>query len=194
MVRASTSETNPDGGGSGIKHDCDCHLMCEKVELSHGNQDGVESLSVKCEFVVLASTVKEEVGKKINEFFPVAGKAAGKFLNLAVAAALITKDQWRQAREQAADIEIDENQLRGRQICAEVRLEKYVGKKVEYQGKSFANIGFRTYHPLDPKCTAWPKDQDAIQFVTYLVGDDGGSVQDTSEKHTPSTPAATGLW
>lgn len=193
MVKVETKEATE--GGSGIRTDCDCHLMVEKVELTHGNQDGVESTSVKCEFVVLAATVKEEVGKKINEFFPIAGKAAGKFLNLAVACGLITKDQWKQSRESSVYMEIDENLLRGKQFCAEIRMEPYVGKKVEYQGKKFANIGFRTYHVSDEKCKAWPKDPDAIQFATPLGQSSQSQSSQTQQTSPPNTAAATtSLW
>lgn len=168
MVKVQANDTNPDGGGNSIRVDCDCHLACEKVEITRYNHKGVENLSVKCDFFVLAASVASEGGKKISEFFPVSGKAAGKFLNLAVAAGLTTKEAWKQAQEAGQELEIDENLLVGRQICAAVRMEEYQGSKEEYKNKKFATIGFRTHHPRSEEVKNWIKDEEHLALVPAI--------------------------
>ena len=186
MVKVTANETNPEGGG-GISHDCDVHLMVEKVETSEKEGE----TSVKCEFVVLASTVKEEINKKINEFFACSGKAAGKFLNLAVAAGLTTKVAWAAAKEAGQEMEIDETQLKGRQICAQIRMEPYRGQDPKHLGKKFGNIGFRTYHVFSDEAKLIPKDTDAVSLLGPPPPNDSGTAGNGAKLPTqPTNPPA----
>lgn len=159
-----------------IDNDCGCHLMVEDVSLETKN-----GVSVKCVFTVLASTDPSQVGKTQTEYYPVDGKAVDKLYNLAEACGLITAQQRKAAAEQGVGLEIREDLLKAKQLCAKIQMEPNMRKNPatgatevdpEKPGP-YPRIGFRTFAVTDAKAKDIPKDQ---QFLA-LMGVSGASQQ-----------------
>jgi hypothetical protein len=174
-----------------VDADCKCHLMIEdySVETQHG-------MSVKCAFSVLASTSREQVGKKHTEFFPCEGKAVDKFYNLAEAAGLITADQRKNAAAQGVGLEVDETLLKGRQLCCEIKMEPNMRRNAatgateidpEKPGP-YPRIGFRTFAVTSDKAKDVPKDP---QFLALLGKQAGAVTQPQQPAPAATAPPAT---
>jgi len=151
-----------------IDADCDCHLLVEDQELS--TQYGT---AVKVSFQVLAATDKSQVGKTHSEFFKCEGKAVDMFYNLAEAVGLITAEQRKTAAAAGQGLSIDENLLKGRQLCASIKMEPNMRKNPatgatevdpEKPGP-YPRIGFRSFAVTSDKAVAIPKDP---QFLALL--------------------------
>jgi hypothetical protein len=168
MVRTSHEESK-----RMVDTNCDAHLMIDSVQVT--TQYGTQ---VECEMSILGCTDPAQVGKTIKEFFKVEGKAAGMFLNLAEAAGLITAEQRKAAHDQGVGMEIDETQLKGRQICASIKMELKLRKNpVTGQNEPdpenpgpFPKIGFNTFGVWSKKAEGIPKDQQFLAMVPKPAG------------------------
>jgi hypothetical protein len=153
------------GAGSAsqmIDADCKVHLMIDDA-IAESNDRGT---TVKVTFSVLAGTDHSQVGKRITEFFQCDGKAVDKFYNLAEAAGLITVEQRRAAAEQGVGMDVDETLLKGRQVCAEIKMELQMrtnpatgAREVDPEKPGpYPRIGFRTFALTSPRAKDIPKD------------------------------------
>ena len=181
------------GAGSAslmIDNDCGCHLLVEDVEVhtDHG-------VSVKCKFTVLASTDPGQAGKEQSEFFSCEGKAVDKFYNLAEACGVITAQQRKAAADQGAGLEVDEKLLKGRQLCASIKMEDNMRKNPstgQYEVDPekpgpFPRIGFRSFAVTDKKAEGIPKDQQFLGMISQQAGQQAQA----SQSQEPTTPPAT---
>lgn len=124
MVQIPTGETKPEGGG-GIDADCDCHFVIEGYE--DFSQDGSPRLVF--DFVVLASTDPNQVGKKRKgESFSLNANAAGRLLELACAVGLYSKPQWKADKEAGVDPDIPYQDSVGCQLCSQVHMKPFDSK------------------------------------------------------------------
>jgi hypothetical protein len=170
-----------------IDGDCGCHLLVEDASVET-SQAGV---SVKCTFCVLASTDSSQVGKKQTEYFSVDGKSVDKLYNLAQACGLITAEQRKAAAEQGMGLDIDEAQLKGKQFCAEIKMELNMRKNPAtgtaevdpVKPGPYPKIGFRSFSITDSKAKAIPKDQ---QFLGLIAG--GGQLQQPTQSQQTQQP------
>lgn len=153
------------GAGSAsqmVDADCKVHLMIDDA-IAESNDRGT---TVKVTFSVLAGTDHSQVGKRITEFFQCDGKAVDKFYNLAEAAGLITVEQRRAAAEQGVGMDVDETLLKGRQVCAEIKMELQMrtnpatgAREVDPEKPGpYPRIGFRTFALTSPRAKDIPKD------------------------------------
>ena len=179
-----------------IDTDCGCHLMIDKVELS--TQYGVQ---VNCTMSVLGCTDPAQVGKTITEFFKADGKAAGMFLNLAEAAGLITALDRRAAHDAGVGLDIDENLLKGKQICANVKMEPKLRKnpatgqnEIDPENPGpYPKIGFNTFGVWDRKAESIPRDQQFLAMVPRPAGQGPNpptAGQPSQAQPKPTAPAA----
>lgn len=152
-----------------IDVDCRCHLMVDDATA----ETSTYGTSVKVVFSVLASTDVSQVGKRLTEFFQVDGASVDKLYNIAEAMGLITHEQRKQAAERSVGMEIDETRMKGRQLCAEIKMEPNMRKNPatgnyevdpEKPGP-FPRIGFRSFSVFSPKAKDVPKDP---QFMAML--------------------------
>jgi hypothetical protein len=151
-----------------IDSDCGVHLMVHEVSLE--TQYGT---AVKIKFDVLAASDPKQVGKSHTEIFNVDDKQVDKFYNVAEAVGLITSDQRRQAAEQGVGLEIDENLLKGRQLCGLIKMEIKQVKDLATGGFKpdpekpgpFPRLGFRTFGVFDAKAKDIPKDQKILALL-----------------------------
>jgi len=145
-----------------IDADCKCHLMIDDA-VAETNDRGT---TVAITFSVLAGTDASQVGKRIKEFFQCDGNAVDKFYNVAEAAGLITTAQRREAAEKGVGMDIDETLLKGRQVCAEIKMEPNMrtnpatgAREIDPEKPGpFPRIGFRTFALTSPKAKDIPKD------------------------------------
>jgi hypothetical protein len=164
-----------------IDNDCGCHLMVEDASVEH-SQNGI---SVKCVFNVLASTDPAQNGKTQTEYYQVDGKAVDKLYNLAEACGLITVAQRKAAAEQGVGLEIDETQLKGRQLCAQVKMEPNMRKNPATGANEidplkpgpYPRIGFRTFSVTDAKAKDIPKDQQFLGIIAQAQAQGRQQVQ-----------------
>ncbi len=164
MVRASTAETNPDGGITSIDRDCDCHFFIDDVS-TETNDDGVPSVTVQMS--VVGCTDREMIGRKHGRYdsFGLGGKQATRFFLLCVKAGIMTHEFWAAAKAANQDIEIDENPLKGRQFCGGIRMEDYRGQDEKHKGKKFPRLGFRIGSVHDKEWSHVPKDPDLLPLA-----------------------------
>jgi hypothetical protein len=156
MVTFNASETSESGKGFGPGL---CHFVIEDgVESADGTKATISLLCV-------ASTNPANVNKKLDEvLFFVSTKGdrnEGAFSRLclfAVAAGLMTRAEWHRMRDAKQDISIEVGRLRGRQCVCELQMEDYKGSNEKFQGRQFANIGFRIYGLNDKEAAACPKN------------------------------------
>lgn len=185
MVRTSHEESK-----RMVDTNCEAHLMIDSVQVT--TQYGTQ---VECEMSILGCTDPAQVGKTIKEFFKTEGKAAGMFLNLAEAAGLITAEQRKQAHDQGVGMEIDETQLKGRQICASIKMEPKMRKNPvtgQYEPDPenpgpFPKIGFNTFGVWSKKADGVPKDPQMAAMVPKPAG--GTSTAKPSPSPAPQQQA-----
>ena len=159
MVRASTKESNPAGGGlipAGRYH----FSIEEAKEVVNGDR-----VNVEVHVTALAGTNPAGVGSTYKDFFPVVGKAVDRLFSLAVATGVLSKDTWNAAKQADADIEVNETEMIGRTFCGEIQLKEYKGQNAEHQGKHFPSLDFRIWSPTDPKAADIPKDPAVMKSL-----------------------------
>ena len=150
MVRVPTAETNPDGGsGDWLSNIGGFHFFVEDVQEGVSKEKQTPSLDVTC--VVLAGTDQSQVGRKTVNSLYLTPKNYNKLAEFAIAVGLITREDWKTAKDAGTDLEFDEQQMIGRSFCAEVEWD-------EYNGKKRPKIGFKVWDPRDPKAAHIPKD------------------------------------
>jgi hypothetical protein len=155
-----------------IDNDCGCHLMVEDVSVETQHET-----SVKCTFNVLASTDPGQVGKTLTEFYSVEGKSVDKLYNLAEACGLITPQQRKAAADQGVGMDINEALLKGRQLCAQIKMEPNLRKNPATGANEvnpekpgpFPRIGFRTFAVTDAKAKDIPKDRQFLGLMGQQV-------------------------
>jgi len=162
---------NPDEAKSGkyVDNACQAHLFIQDQELA-SNSNGE---AVKLTFTVLAATDPLQVGKELSDFFPCSGGAVNKFLNVAEAARLITAAQRAAAVQNKSPLAIDETQFKGRQICANIAMERKQvqdasGKWIDDPSstKSYPHVNFDTFDVASDKAKNIPKDQQMLAMFT----------------------------
>ncbi len=154
-------ECGPGSTSRMIDTDCKCHLLIEDQEMS--TQYGP---AVKLTCRVLAATDESQKGKIHSEFFQCDGNAVDKFYNLCEAVGLITAEQRKAATEAERGLNIDETLLKGRQFCAEIRMEPNIRKnpatgKPEVNPEKpgpYSRIDFRSFAVTSSKAKDIPKD------------------------------------
>lgn len=179
-----------------IDNDCGCHLLVQDVSV-----ESQYTTSVKCKFVVLAATDPGQAGKEHTEFFSVEGKSVDKFYNVCEATGVITRQQRKAAADQGVGMDIDEAQLKGRQLCAHVKMEPNMRKNPvtgepevdpEKPGP-YPRIGFRSFAVTDAKAKDIPKDRQFLAMVQQAagrqVGQQAGQVQATQVAPTQQQAA-----
>lgn len=183
MVKVVTSDVDMHkGGGPRIGND-KCHMMIEESMVVEGNY----GTQVKVEMTALAP--ENLIGAKYTEFFGFTDKdgnhspgAVKRFLLFCVKAGLMTLEQA-DAQAATGEIDIDETELVGRSVCVDFKLKPYKGQKAEHQGKSFPEMGFGVFSPLDKETDGWPKDPTIMAML-------GGAPTNGENAPTPSTPPA----
>lgn len=156
-----------------IDNDCGCHLLVQDVSV-----ESQYTTSVKCKFVVLAATDPGQAGKEHTEFFSVEGKSVDKFYNVCEATGVITHQQRKAAADQGVGMDIDEAQLKGRQLCAHVKMEPNMRKnpvtgELEVDPEKpgpYPRIGFRSFAVTDAKAKDIPKDRQFLAMVQQVAG------------------------
>lgn len=163
-----------------IDNDCWCHLMIDDAVA----ETSTYGTSVKVKFSVLACTDSSQVGKSLTEFFQVDGGAVDKLYNIAEAVGLITHEQRKAAAERNVGMDIDETRMKGRQLCAEIKMEQNMRKNVatgnyevdpEKPGP-FPRIGFRSFGVFSPKAKDIPKDQQFVRMLQQSAAAGQGQV------------------
>lgn len=160
---------DPGSGSRMIDTDCRCHLLIEDYEVQ-SNQYGV---SVKVVCSVLVSTDSAQAGKKHTEFFECSGNAVDKFYNLAEAVEIITAAQRKDAADRNVGLDVDETLLKGRQFCADVKMEPNMRKNAATGQRElnpekpgpYPRIGFNSYSVTSKRAEDVPKDP---QFIALL--------------------------
>ena len=178
-----------------IDNDCGCHLMVEDASVEH-SQNG--TTSVKCVFNVLASNDPTQAGKTQTEYYQVDGKAVDKFYNLAEACGLITAAQRKAAAEQGVGLDIDEALLKGRQFCAQIKMEPNMRKNPATGANEvdpvkpgpYPRIGFRTFAVTDAKAKDIPKDQQFLGLMAQVNGQQQQTQQQQQQQQTQQTQQA----
>ena len=151
-----------------IDVNCKCHLLIENQELATEYGTAVK---VSCQ--VLGATDPSQKGKLHTEFFQCDGDAVDKFYNLAEAVGLITAEQRKAAAEAGQGLVIDETLLKGRQFCAEIKMEPNMRKNVA-TGQAEVNaekpgpyprIAFRSFAVNSDKAKDIPKDPQSLALL-----------------------------
>jgi len=174
-----------------IDNDCGVHLMVSEVHVE--TQYGT---AVKIKFDVLAASDPKQTGKSHTEIFNVEDKQVDKFYNVAEACGLITAEQRRVAAEQGVGLDVDENLLKGRQLCGLIKMELKQVKDAATGGYKpdpekpgpYPRLGFRTFCVFDAKAKDIPKD---AKFLALLGGGGSGSQQPTAGATAPRSSAPT---
>ena len=185
MVRTSHEEA-----ARRVDNNCKAHLMIDEVSFEQ------QYNSVKCKMSILGATDPSQIGKSTTEFFKTDGKAAGMFLNLAEAAQLITREQRRAAHEQGVGMDIDESQLKGRQICATIKMEPKLRRNpVTGQNEvdpedpgPYSRIGFDTYGIWDQKAAGIPLDMQFASMIPKPAGWTQGPQPPAAGQPAPAQP------
>jgi len=141
------------------------HFSVAGVEF---NERG--TLVLDCE--VLAGTVPGQEGKVHREYFnaPNENSKPGvkkRFLQLALATGIVTKDQLDQIKQSGQPFSPDWNLMVGRQFCGEVTIEEYVAN--DGTTKSSAKLGFNIWSLQSPKAQGIPLAS------TFTEGEEGGA-------------------
>ena len=161
-------ECGPGSTSRMIDADCKCHLLIEDQEMSTRYGPAVK---LTCR--VLSATDESQKGKAHSDFFQCDGNAVDKFYNLCEAVGLITAEQRKTAIEAGRGLSIDETLLKGRQFCAEIRMEPNIRKNPatgapevdpEKPGP-YPRIGFRSFATTSPKAKDIPKDPQFLEMV-----------------------------
>lgn len=179
---------DPGSASRMIDGDCKCHLLIESQEVS--TQYGT---AVKVSFQVLAASDPSQKGKTHSEFFPCEGRAVDRFYNLAEAAGLITAEQRKMAIKGDQGLAVDEALLKGRQVCAEIKMEPNKRKNpltgaLEIDPEKpgpYPRIAFRSFAVNSEKAKDIPKDQ---QFLAMLQQQSAGTRQATPPQQQPQQP------
>lgn len=172
-----------------IDGDCKCHLFIESQELST-SQYGT-SVKVSCQ--VLGATDPSQKGKLHTEFFQCEGNAVDKFYNLAEAVGLITAEQRKAAVEANQGLAIDETLLKGKQFCAEIKMEPNMRKNpstgaLEVDPEKpgpYPRIAFRSFAINSEKAKDIPKDP---QFLAMLQQQPGAAQQTVPPQQQSQQP------
>ena len=152
-----------------IDADCKCHLLIEDYELS--TQYGA-AVKVSCQ--VLGAADKSQIGKQHTEFFQCEGNAVDKFYNLCEAVGLVTVEERKAAAEAGVGLVIEESLLKGRQVCAEIKMEPNMRNNPatgnpevnpEKPGP-YPRIGFRSFSVHSDKAKDIPKDPEFIGMLS----------------------------
>ena len=170
-----------------IDNDCGCHLLVEDTEIL--TQYGT---AVKLKFQVLAATDAGQVGKIQTEIFNVDDGRVDAFYNVAESCGLVSADQRKQAAEAGTGLSVDETQLKGRQLCAQIKMEPNMRKNPttgatevnpEKPGP-YPKIGFRSFAVTSDKARDIPKDP---QFLAML-GKGGAAPSSQPTAQQPAQP------
>lgn len=152
-----------------IDNACGAHLWIEEAVAESGNK----GVSVRVKATVKAATDSAQVGKSITEFFQIEGNAVDKLYNLAEAVGLITAQQRAAAAKAGVGMEIREDLMRGRQFCAQIKMEPNMRKNPttgqnevdpEKPGP-YPRLGFNTFGVFDDKAKAIPKDPALLAML-----------------------------
>lgn len=192
-------QTSHETGQRMIDVDCDAHLMIDEI-TAESNTYGT---SLKTKLSVLGCTDPSQVGKTITEFFKCDGEASGMALNLAEATGIVTRQQREEARKAGVGLSFDESLMKGRQICAKIRMKPNLRKNPVTQQNEvdptkpgpFPRIGFDTFGVWDKKAEHIPKD---MQFASMLARPAGQTAQQPqaapqATPHQPPQPAQQAL-
>lgn len=166
------------------------HLIIDAIDKSFDDPEG----SAKVSFEVTAGPQGRE-GKKYNDFFTVFNKNGefnesllNKCMTLVCAAGLMTREAWKAAHEAGEDIDVNEQDLVGRSICAELKFspeDKAKGYKPRL------DMGFRMYDPADPTTAekGFPINQQVLAAEGRATA--GGKPANGSAKKNGSAAPAT---
>lgn len=177
-----------------IDADCKVHVLIHDVEVS--TQYGT---AVNITFVILGSTIPAFVGKEHKEFFNVDDGRVDMFYNIAEAVGVITDAQRKAAAKAGVGLDVDERLLKGRQLCAEIKMEPNMRKNPatgqnevnpEKPGP-FPRIGFRTYSVIDPRAKDIPKDMQMlapfVEAMHWQMPSPGVQVQSAASNTSQQT-------
>lgn len=197
MVKAQTSETNPDSMG---------FLAPGRYLFTVNDITQPQDDKLKVEFTVVAGFPTDpndgpQDKKTFSDYLNLYGKAASRLLQWACAVGLITKDEWRASREGQGEIEFDEMQAIGRVFCGEIQNKPYAGQKEEHKGKSFPSLDFRIWAIDDEKAidiVSHPSVMPHVKgllpadhFTKHKAGGKGPGDAAAPAKQQPSKPAPT---
>lgn len=190
MVRMSAEGTNPDGG----------RLLPGKYHVAVKDAGVEPDGRVKIELQVLAGTVPAMVTKTQTEYFALTPKAMNRAFKVAWALGYLTKDQWRQASESKAEVDLPIEASHGRQMIVAVTLRPYNGDDPKHKGKEFPNIGFDMWPVLDPDVADVPKSAEGLAMMGIVLQPaPGGGAPPMSQPpaappqhHQPQAPAGGG--
>ncbi len=175
-----------DEGKRFIDGPCSAHAMIDDVSLENGNS----GVNLKCKFNVLAATDRNQVAKSMNEIFPLEGKGVSKLWDLLIAARIVP-----QGTDRNRELDFDESQLRGRQVCIKIHLEQGQSKNpVTAQWEDdpskpqYPRLGFNAICDVyDPKAASVPKDPQFLSLWPALP-DNGSASPPSAGQPAPTNP------
>ena len=181
---------DPGSGSRMIDTDCRCHFLIEDYEV----QTSQQGTSIKLAASVLAASDPSQVGKKQTEFFECQGNAVDKFYNLAEAVGIITAAQRKSAADRHVGLDVDETLLKGRQFCADVKMEPNMRKNAATGQRElnpekpgpYPRIGFDTYSVTSERAKDVPKDP---QFLALLGKQAAAVAQPQQQQQAPPATA-----
>jgi hypothetical protein len=184
MVAVDTRDTNPDGGG----------MIAPGTYLFAVNDvtTGEDSIAVECVVVAGDPTDAKEgpqAGRKQTEYLKIFGKGASRLLQWACCVGLITKDEWKAAKEQNASVEFEEVEAVGRYFVGGIESKPYQGNNEEHKGKHFPALDFRIWAIDDPKAIDVLKTPEAREAIGPAIVD--GILKQVAAKAPPAAPPAT---
>ena len=179
-----------------------------RTSRSRGSAPVRASVGYGCAPSVLAASDPSQVGKKQTEFFECQGNAVAKLYNLAEAVGIITAAQRKAAADRHVGLDVDETLLKGRQFCADVKMEPNMRKNAATGQRDlnpekpgpYPRIGFDTYSVTSERAKDVPKDPQFIALLgktmppppagaTVTTGHADGSA--TTRVQPPPAPPAT---
>jgi hypothetical protein len=175
--------TSHEEGKRFIDVNCKAHLSIDDIAVENA---GSGKGSLKCSLSILGCTDAAQVGKSMTEYFPYEGGSAGKALNLAEAAGLITAAQRKQANDAGVGMSFDETLLKSQQICGTITMEPNMMKNPQTGKYDIVNpekpgpyprIGFNTYSVWSEKAREIPKDLNMLAMVPAPAGWDVARIQ-----------------
>uniref|UniRef100_A0A6M3KX44 Uncharacterized protein n=1 Tax=viral metagenome TaxID=1070528 RepID=A0A6M3KX44_9ZZZZ len=178
-------QCDPGSASRMVDNDCGVHVMVEDVATTRSPKG--ETVNVK--FLVLRATDPGQEGKSFTDYFQAYGGGVDKLYNLAEAVGLITAVQRREAAKQGIGLPIDEAQLKGCQLCAQVKMEP--GLSAEKPGP-YPHVGFDTFSVRDAKAKDIPKDQEYLAMLAGPQGQGQVAPPQQQQQTPPAAPPATG--
>lgn len=180
MVKAAAADPNKKGGilGCGDHH---CVVdECEVYEKLDSNGNTQVFAKLRC----LASSDPAAVGLTRHEYLPVSGPGNYKWWNFTNAIGLTTKEQQDAAWKSGEDVEVNEADAVGCQLCVRMEMGKAGESKDGKKYEARPETNGRFYSVFDPAVKDWPKDAASMAILTPPAAVNGGGNGNGGTNHT----------